>query len=232
MLGVAVNAAAVIVGSLLGLVFKKGISEKLNKAVMSAIGLCVMFVGIDGMLGYTDPLILIVSMVIGTIIGTLLGLEEKFNAAGDRLAGKIAKNSESGNFTQGFVTASLLFCVGAMAITGSVNAGLNGDNRILFTKSVIDFVSAIMLTVSLGIGVAISAIPLLIYEGILVICSSLMQNVLSVGATDAITCVGSVIILAIGINLTGMAKFKIANFLPAIVLVPFVYYLFEFILRG
>ncbi|MBO5872907.1 MAG: DUF554 domain-containing protein [Clostridia bacterium] len=232
MLGVAVNFGLVILGSLLGLLLKKGVSEGLNKAIMSAIGLCVMFVGIDGMLGYTEPIVIIISMVIGAAIGTLLKLEERLNSLGDEISNKFVKANGNGHFTEGFVTATLLFCIGAMAITGSVSAGLNGDNSILFTKSVIDFVSAIMLTVSLGIGVALAAVPVLLYEGALVLLASLLQSTLSAGATDALVCVGSIIILAIGINLTGMAKFKIANFLPAIILAPFAFYLIELITRG
>lgn len=232
MLGVAVNCGLVILGSLLGLLLKKGVSEGLNKAIMSAIGLCVIFVGIDGMLGYTEPIVIIISMVLGTTVGTLLNLEERLNSLGDKIGNKFIKTNGDGHFTEGFVTATLLFCVGAMAITGSVSAGLNGDNSILFTKSVIDFVSAIMLTVSLGIGVALSAISLLLYEGTLVLLATLLQSTLSAGATDALVCVGSVIILAIGINLTGMAKFKIANFLPAIILAPLFFYLTHFITRG
>lgn len=232
MLGVAVNCGLVILGSLLGLLFKKGVSENLNKSIMSAIGLCVIFVGIDGMLGYTEPIVIIVSMVLGTTIGTLLKLEERLNSLGDKIGNKFIKTNGDERFTEGFVTATLLFCIGAMAITGSVSAGLNGDNSILFTKSVIDFVSAIMLTVSLGIGVVLSAIPVLLYEGALVLVATLLQSTLSAGATDALVCVGSVIILAIGINLTGMTKFKIANFLPAIILAPFAFYIIELITRG
>lgn len=232
MLGVAVNCGLIVLGSLIGVLLKKCISDGLNKAIMSAIGLCVIFVGIDGMLNYSEPIVIIISMVLGTVVGTLLNLDEKLNSAGEKIEKKLVKISGGGHFSEGFVTATLLFCIGAMAITGSITAGLNGDNSILFTKSIIDFISAIMLTVSLGIGVALSSVPLLLYEGSLVLLSTILQSTLSVGATDALVYVGSVIILAIGINLTGMAKFKIANFLPAIVLAPIVYYLTEFITRG
>lgn len=229
MLGVIVNTVAVIIGSLLGLLFKKGISEKVNAAVMVGVGLCVIYIGIDGMLSGTNPLIAVVSIVIGVIIGTVINIDRGLNRIGDKLSARISKGTNS-SFTQGFVSASLLFCVGAMAIMGSITAGLTGDNSTLYTKSILDFISSIMLSSTFGIGVIFSAIPLFIYQGAIALCSGFLEPVLTEGAIAAITCVGSIIIMGLGLNLTGISKFKIANFLPAIILSPFVYYLFEYIL--
>ncbi len=229
MLGVIVNTVAVMIGSLLGLLFKRGISEKLNTAVMVGVGLCVIYIGIDGMLCDTNPLIAVVSIVIGVVIGTVINIDKGLNTVGDKLSAKVSRG-ENNNFTQGFVSASLLFCVGAMAIMGSITAGLTGDNSTLYTKSILDFISSIMFSSTFGIGVIFSAIPLFIYQGAIALCSGFLEPVLTEGAVAAITCVGSIIIMGLGFNLTGISKFKIANFLPAIILSPFVYYLFEYIL--
>lgn len=229
MLGVIVNTIAVMIGSLLGLLFKRGISEKLNKAVMVGVGLCVIYIGIDGMLCDINPLIAVVSIVIGVVIGTIINIDKGLNTVGDKLSAKISRG-ENNNFTQGFVSASLLFCVGAMAIMGSITAGLTGDNSTLYTKSILDFISSIMFSSTFGIGVIFSAIPLFIYQGAIALCSGFLEPVLTEGAVAAITCVGSIIIMGLGFNLTGISKFKIANFLPAIILSPFVYYLFKYIL--
>lgn len=229
MLGVVVNTVAVIIGSLLGLLFKKGISEKISTAVMVGVGLCTLYIGIDGMLTDTNPLIAVVSVVIGAVIGTLIDIDKWLNHLGDGFSAKLSKPGSQNKLTEGFVTASLLFCVGAMAIMGSITAGLIGDNSTLYTKSILDFVASIMLASTFGIGVMFSIIPLFIYQGSIALCAGLLDSVLTVGAINAITCVGSIIIMALGLNIVGISKFKIANYLPAIVLAPFVYYLFNYI---
>ena len=158
MFGVIVNTIAVIAGSLIGLICKKGIPDKLTSTVMAGIGLCTLYIGFSGSLKGNNAIIVIVSIVLGAIVGTILDIDGKIN----RLCEKAGKHFRSQNITlaavnEGFVTASLLFCIGAMAIVGSINAGLSGDNEMLFTKSILDFISAIMLSVSLGIGVLFSA---------------------------------------------------------------------------
>lgn len=229
MLGVLVNTVAVIVGSLLGLLFKKGISERLNKAVMTGIGLCTIYIGIDGMIGKANPLVAVVSMVVGAVIGTLIDIDRRLSGLGNKMSSLLSKGSDGNKFTEGFVSASLLFCVGAMAIMGSISAGLTGDNTTLYTKSILDFTAAIMFGSAFGIGTIFSFIPLTIYQGAIALCAGFLEPVLSEGAIDAITCVGSVIIMGLGLNIAGIAKIKVANYLPAILLSPFVYYLFEYI---
>lgn len=229
MLGVIVNSAAVIVGTLLGLLFKKGINEKLSKAVMVGVGLCTMYIGIDGMLVEVNPIVAILSVVIGSIIGTVANIDKGLTMLEDSISEKLNKKGES-KFTEGFVAASLLFCVGAMAIVGSINAGLTGDNTTLFTKSILDFISSVMFASAFGIGVMFSIIPLTVYQGAIALCASLLDPVLTTGAINAISCTGSIIIMGLGLNIAGVSKFKIANYLPAILLAPFVYYLFELIL--
>ena len=229
MIGVAVNSIAVILGSLLGLLFKKGISEKISSAVMVAVGLCTVFIGISGMLVEINPLVAVVSMVLGAIIGTIIDIDRGLTALGDKVSSMFSKKG-NGSFTQGFVSASLLFCVGAMAVTGSINAGISGDNSVLFTKSILDFTAAIMFTSTFGIGVVFSIIPLTLYQGGIALCAGFLEPVLSEGAVNSLSCVGSIIIMGLGLNIAGVSKFKIANFLPAILIAPFIFYLFELII--
>ncbi len=228
MLGVTVNSIAVILGSLLGLIFKKGISKKVSSAVMVGVGLCTIYIGIDG-LEKINPLVAVVSVVIGAIIGTVADIDDGLTRLGDKLSTKLQKNSDS-SFTQGFVAASLLFCVGAMAIVGSISAGIKGDNTTLFTKSILDFTAAAMFASTFGIGVIFSVIPLTIYQGAITLCAGFLEPVLSADTVSAISCVGSIIIMGLGLNIAGVSNFKIANYLPAILLAPFVHYLFIYIM--
>ena len=227
MLGVAVNAIAVIVGSLLGLLFKKGISEKISSAVMIGVGLCVIYIGIDGMLCEVNPIVAVVSIVLGVVVGTLMNIDKALNIFGNKLSSGMSKSGNQSNFTEGFVSATLLFCVGAMAIMGSLSAGLTGDNSTLYTKSILDFISSVMLASTFGVGVAFSAIPLAIYQGAIALCAGFLEPLLSEGAVNAITCVGSIIIMGLGLNLAKIAKIKVANLLPAIIFAPFICYLFN-----
>lgn len=228
MLGVIVNILAVLLGGTIGLFLKKGIPQKISTATMTAIGLCVAYIGIDGMLDGQNTIVLIFSTVLGLLIGTLLDLEGKLNALGDALNNRFSKNK--GNLSEGFVTASLLFCVGAMSIVGSVNSALAGDHSIIYTKSFIDAISALILSTTLGAGVLFSVGTILVYQGSLVLLASQLKPVLETAVINEITCVGSLIILALGLNLAGITKFKVANFLPSIIIAPFAYYLFNWLL--
>lgn len=226
MLGVLINTLTVIVGSSVGLLLKKGISEKISKAAMTAIGLCTIYIGIDGALEGNNTLVLILSMVFGTIIGTLIDIDGKIEKVGQFIEGKMKKNNTKGTVAQGFMTGSLLFCIGAMTIVGSLNAGLKGDNELLITKAILDLISSCMLASTLGIGVLFAAVFVLIYQGGLVLLASLLQNILTDSLMIAeITCAGSVMIIALGLNIIGITKIKVANFLPALIFVPLFYYL-------
>lgn len=227
MTGVLVNVLTVLIGSTVGLVFKKGISEKYSGAVMTGIGLCTVFIGISGMLKGQNVLVAIISMVLGALVGTALDIDGKLNSAGDILQRKM-KKTENGkaSLAEGFVTASLLFCVGAMTIIGSLEAGLKGDNTTLFTKSILDLFSSMMLSASLGIGVIFAALFVLVFQGGLVLLSGLLDSVLNEAAIAEITCVGSLMIFALGLNLMGITKIKVANYFPALVFSPFICALF------
>lgn len=223
MLGVIVNVGAVVVGALLGLLFRKGIPERVSEAVMFAMGLCSLFVGITGLSGDANAIVIIVSMVLGTIVGTLLNIDGGVNRMGQFIEKKM-KGRGDGNIVEGFMTASLLFCVGAMAIIGSMNSGLLGDHQVLFTKSVMDMISACMLASALGIGVIFSAASVLVYQGAIVLLAQLLRNVLTDEALILnLTCTGSIMIIAIGLNLLGITKLKVADQLPALLFVPLVF---------
>lgn len=220
MIGVLVNTATVLVGSLVGLIFKKGIPKKLTDAVMLGIGLCTLVIGIDGSLKGENTLVLIGSVVLGAIVGTALDLDRRLNSLGERLGRRFKKEGGTVSVAEGFVTASLLFCIGAMTIVGSLNSGLTGDHRMLFTKSLLDMVSACVLSVSLGIGVLFSAVFVFVFQGAIVLLAQYLQPVLNTAAINEMTCAGSLIIIGLGLNLIGLTKLKVANYLPAILFAP------------
>ena len=230
MFGVLVNALAIIVGGSIGLIVKKGIPPRFSTVIMTGLGLCTLYIGISGSLQGENLIVLVLSIVLGVAVGTALRLDERLTSLGNLIEKRIAKNKDltdnvegKPSFTQGFVTSSILFCVGAMAIIGSFESGLTGDHSIIYAKSTLDFIAAIMLTVSLGFGVLFSAISVLVYQGLLVLLSQLLRPVLDDPVTLAeLGRVGSVIIIALGFNLMGLAKIKIADFLPAIVFAPII----------
>ena len=219
--GVLVNVLTVLIGSTLGLLLKKQIPERLTSAVMTAIGLCTVAIGVTGVIKGQNQLVMIISLVLGTIIGTLIDIDGKLTKIGDKLQKKKGENEKS-TFSQGFVTASLLFCVGAMTIVGSMNAGISGDNQMLYTKSVLDLISSTMLGASLGMGVLFSSVFVLVFQGGLVALSMALGSFLNDFAVAELICAGSVMIIALGLNLIGITKIKVANLLPGLVLVPFV----------
>ena len=219
--GVLVNVLTVLIGSTVGLLLKKQIPEKLTSAVMTAIGLCTVAIGVTGVIKGENQLVMIISLVLGTVVGTLIDIDGKLTKIGDRLQKKKGENEKS-TFSQGFVTASLLFCVGAMTIVGSMNAGISGDNQMLYTKAVLDLISSTMLGASLGIGVLCSSAFVLVFQGGLVALSMGLGSFLNDFAVAELICAGSVMIVALGLNLIGITKIKVANLLPGLVFVPFV----------
>lgn len=222
MIGVLVNTATVIVGSLIGLLFKRGIPRKLTDAVMVGIGLCTIYIGISGALKGENTLILIGAIVLGAIIGTVIDLDKRLNGLGEWIGKHFKKSGGTVSVAEGFVTASLLFCIGSMTIVGSLQSGLTGDNQTIFTKSLLDLVSSAILSVSLGIGVICSAVFVLVFQGALVLLAQYLAPVLTTSAINEITCAGSLIIIALGLNLIGVTKIKVANYLPAIIIAPLI----------
>ena len=223
MLGVFVNVITVLVGSLIGLLFKKGIPERVSKAAMIGLGACTLYIGISGSLCGENVLILIGSVVLGAICGTLLDIDGAINRLAQKVENKFKKEGNKVSVAEGLVTSTLLFCVGSMTVTGSIQAGLTGDNTVLITKATLDLVSSMMLASSLGIGVLLSAGSVLVIQGGLVLLAGLISPFMSAGAINEMTCAGSLLIVMIGTNLMGITKIKVADYLPAILFAPIIY---------
>ena len=220
MLAVIVNVAAVLIGSSVGLLCKKGIPQKYTDAILTGIGLCTVYMGISGALQGQNTLVLILAMVLGAITGTAIDIDGKIERLSGTISAKFGGNNEKTSFTEGFVTACLMFCVGSMTIVGSFNAGLNSDYEMLFTKSLLDFISSIVLAASLGYGVLASSVFVLVFQGALVLLAGVLQPLLNAAAIAEIICAGSVVMIALGLNIMGITKIKTANYLPAILYAP------------
>ena len=216
MLGVLVNVATVLVGSAVGLLAKKAIPEKVNEFVMTALALCVLYIGIDGSLAGENTLITIISMVVGAIIGMVLDLDRHLNNMASKLEARFNGGGGKATIAEGFVTASLLFCVGAMTIVGSLQAGLTGDNTMLFTKATLDAVSSVILAATLGFGVMLSAGFVLVFQGTIVLLAQFAAPFLSDAAIAEMTCAGSLLIIAMGLNMLKITNIKVMNLVPAI----------------
>ncbi len=217
MLGTIVNTIAVIIGASIGLLLKKGLPENLEDTMMKGLGLCTLFLGIRGSLEGNNSLILIISMVVGALIGEGIDLDEKLNRFGKWLENKFkSKDGDKVSIAEGFVSASLLFCVGAMTVVGSLQSGLMGNHEMLFNKSMLDFVAAIIFASSMGIGVLFSAAFVLVYQGAITLAAQWVAPFLTDTIIAEMTCVGSVIIIGIGLNLLGITKLKVMNYVPAI----------------
>lgn len=225
MFGVLVNVITVIVGALVGLLFKKGIPERVSHAAMTGLGACTLYIGISGSLCGENVLILIGSVVLGAIVGTLLNIDGAINRLAAKVETRFRKEGNQISLAEGLVSATLLFCVGSMTVTGSIQAGLTGDHSILITKAMLDLVSSMMLASSLGLGVLLSAGAVFVIQGGLVLLAGLIAPLMSTGAINEMTCAGSLLIIMIGTNLMGITKIKVADFLPAIVFAPVIYHI-------
>lgn len=217
--GTLVNVTAIIVGSLAGLLLKKGLPERISDILNTAVGLCVAYIGVSGCLSGKNMLIAVLSMVIGAVIGELLDLDGKLNRLGRAIQSRLGKGKGGESaIAQSFVSASLLFCVGAMAIVGSLQSGISGDHNMLYVKSILDGISSIVFATTLGGGVVLSVIPLLLYQGTIALLAQFIAPYLSDAVVAEMTCVGSLLILALAFNLLKITKIKVANLLPAVIL--------------
>lgn len=213
--GVLINAAAVAAGGVLGTLGGRLMPEKMKQTVLAATGLVSIGIGISGAIGSSNQLIPILSLVIGSVIGELLHIEDGVTRAGDWLQKRFGK---SGSITEGFVTGSLVFAVGAMAVMGSLESGLKNDHTILMTKSVIDMAGSVAFAGSLGIGVAFAALSILVLEGTVTLLASLLTGVLTDAVITEISVTGSLIIIGVGLNVLGLTKLRIMNMTPALLL--------------
>lgn len=234
-IGTIVNVIAVIAGSVLGLFCKKLINDKLREGVMSALGLAVFTIGIsgvvtnsitaaDGALSSNFTLFMILAMAIGTLIGTLIDIEKRLDDLGQFFQKKLTKNQSGSTFAEAFVSASLLFCVGSMAIVGSLNDGISHDPNILYAKSILDGIMAIVFASTLGAGTLMSCFSLIVYQGGITLCASLIAPYLTDTVVAQMSFIGNILIMAIGLNFVYKPKFKVGNMLPA-VFIPFIYYI-------
>ena len=223
--GTFVNTAAVILGGSIGLILNSRFPKHISSSLMKALGLCTLLIGVTGILKGQNQLITIISMAIGTIIGEIFDLDKRLNKLGDSLQQKYKKGSEKNSIAEGFVNASLLFCVGAMTIVGSLQSGLTGDNQMIYTKSLLDFTSSIIFASTLGIGVLFSAAFVFLYQGTIVVLAHYVAPFLNETVVSEMTCVGSLIIIGLALNMHGITKLKVMNYVPAIFL-PILLYIF------
>jgi uncharacterized membrane protein YqgA involved in biofilm formation len=224
MLGTIVNAAAIIAGGLAGLLLKGGISERFNEIIMKGLALCILYIGISGSIKAENLLLVVVSIVIGAVMGEAVDIDRRIQNLGNRLESRF--KGRWGRVSEGFVTASLLYCVGSMAIVGSLESGLNGNHEILFTKSMLDGVSSVIFASSLGVGVVLSGLSVFIYQGLITVGAFLLKGVLVTTVVNDMSAIGGMLIIGMGLNMLGSAKIKVTNLLPAI-FVPVVYQLLQ-----
>ena len=203
--GTIVNSSAIVAGSIAGLLLGKFIPERFSDAMEKGAALCVIYIGVDGMLAGENTLIAILSIAIGAILGELLQLDEHMHQLGDWVERK-------------FVTASLLFCVGAMAIMGALDSGLTGDHSTLYAKALLDGIISVVYASTLGVGVALSAIPIFLYQGAIALGASFLAPYLTEAVILEMKCVGSILILGLSLNMLGLTKLKVMNYVPAVFL--------------
>ena len=217
MIAAIVNAAVIILGSLVGLLLHGKLPERYNDAISKGLGLCTVVIGLSTALKTANMLIVIMSVAIGGFIGCLIDIEKWLGRLGTVIESRFSKGEE-GSFAKGFVTASLLYCVGAMAIVGSLDAGLRGDYSTIFAKSVLDGVMAIFLTGSCGIGVMASAVTVLVYQGFITLLAGAVEPVLTAAVVTEMSAAGGVLIMGIGLNLIRKEHIPVGNLLPAVLL--------------
>lgn len=224
MTGTLVNTATVLAGGLLGTFLGSGLSERIRETVMTGMSLVVIALGIKMTLETSNILIVLGSVTIGSVLGEVLHLQRRLDSLGLWLEAVTSRFSflSGGNFSQGFVTASLVFCVGPMTIMGSIQDGLSGDSSLLLVKSVLDGFAAIAFASVMGMGVTFSAITVLLVQGALTLGSSLLSNVLTRSMVSELTATGGVIMLGIAIHMLDLKRIRLANFLPALAIAPLI----------
>ena len=240
-LGTIVNICTIIAGGALGLVLKKVLAKRITDTIMQGIALAVVVIGISGTLSAAftirdgtivseHVLIMIISLALGALIGELLRIEDRLEAFGGFCERKLTKPNEESTFAQGFVTATLVFCVGSMAIVGSLEDGMNQNSDILIAKSIIDGIAAMVFASTMGIGVLFSALTVGLYQGTLTVLAVFLAPFFSTEVVMQMSLVGSILIMSIGLNMLKISKIKTGNLLPAI-FIPAIYHLIMLILR-
>lgn len=221
--GVIINALLVIAGTTAGLVFNTERMKTIGERIFQAFAIFVACMGVSGAIAIDDTVLVLGCLIVGIAIGEILDIDEKFNRLGNWLQNKVSKGKSSDSrFANGFVSASLLFCIGSMTFMGALESGLQNQHTIYITKGVLDGISAITLTMGNGIGVGFSALMVLVYQGLLTLCASFLAPVLSPEMVAASSQIGSLFLVAIALNMLEIKKIKVANFLPAMFM-PFIW---------
>lgn len=218
MLGTIVNSLTIIIGSIIGVIVKDKMNEKISNTIMSGLGLCVIYIGIEGALKIENTLIMIISIAIGALIGEIIDIDKALSNLGIIIEKKINKKGSNIPIAEAYVTTTLLFCVGAMAIVGSLESGLNNNHSTLYAKSILDGVTSIVFAASLGIGVILSSISVFIYQGSITLAAGFLSTYLNDYAIANMSAVGSLLIIGLGLNVIGAAKIKISNLLPSMLI--------------
>lgn len=222
MIGTLINFAAIIAGTALGLLLRKGIPERMRETVMQGLGLCVLLIGVSGAIKTGDTMCVIVSMVVGGLLGSAVNIEHRLDQLGTFAERKLLNGRSDSTFAKGFVTASLVYCVGAMAIVGAMDSGLRGNHATLIAKSALDGVSAIFFASTMGAGVGLSAVAVLVYQGAIALLATWIAPILTNPIINEMSAVGSLLIIGIGLNMLYDKHIAVGNLLPAI-FIPMAY---------
>ncbi|GAA0817405.1 DUF554 domain-containing protein [Clostridium tertium] len=215
MIGTLINSLTIIIGSIIGLFVKGKINGKISDTIMSGLALCVIYIGVSGALKGENTIVMIISIALGGLIGELIDIDSKLENLGNKIEKMVNKNGSTVSIAEGFVTSTLLFCVGAMAIVGALESGLNNNYSTLLAKSILDGISSIIFSSTLGIGVILSSVSVLLYQGSITLAAGMLSNMLNDAAITNITAVGSLLIIGLGLNILGISKIKVSNLLPA-----------------
>ena len=233
LLGTIINGIAIITGTILGLFFSK-IPERFKETILSGIGLAVILIGLQMALQVNHIIIVLLSIMTGAILGELLDIEKKLNQIGAWVELSISSHKVDSKISQGFITASLIFVVGAMAIVGALDSGLRGDHGVLITKSILDGFTSLVLATTLGVGVILSAIPVVLYQGSIVILATTIESLVPAAFLDSfiveMTATGGLLIVAIGLNMLQITAIRIANLLPSLLMVGILLAGYQFII--
>lgn len=225
-MGVIINALSIAIAGSLGLLINTGIPTRFHERLMQGVALCVVAIGITGTIAGSNTLIMIISIVLGTVIGEGIDIDKKVINAIQFFESKVQHSDKVGNLGQGFISASMIFCIGSMAILGSLELGLTGDNTTLITKSILDGITSILLGSSLGAGVILAAIPVLILQGGITLLAGFLAPFLSQAIIAEMIAVGSLLLIGLGLNMLEVTQLKIMNFTPAMFLPPILMLIF------
>lgn len=218
MLGTLINVSAILLGTLAGCLLRKGLPKRLGETIMQGLGLCVILIGITGAIQTADTLCVIISVALGGLLGALINIEKRLDFLGAKAQSLFDKNGQGSSFGKAFVTATLIYCVGAMAIVGSLDSGLRADHTTLIAKSLLDGISAVVFASTLGPGVGLSALAVLIYQGGITLLARVLSPVLSPQVINEMSAVGGLLIIGIGLNMLYDKHIQVGNLLPAIFL--------------